>query len=137
MAIESTTQQGDLQPQEKRSVQREGTRPGLVFRPHVDIVERAEEFIVTADLPGVDEQHVDVRLEHGVLSIDGELAVQPEPSWTPLYGEYRLGSFHREFSLSDEIDAAGIRAHMRDGVLELRLPKTDRHRVRRIDVRAA
>jgi HSP20 family molecular chaperone IbpA len=137
MAIESTTAQGEIQAREKQATPREGTRPGPTFQPRVDIVESPGEFIVTADLPGVDEQHVDVRLEQGVLSIDGTLAVQPDPDWTPLYGEYRLGGYHREFALSEEIDASGIRASMRDGVLELRLPKTERHRVRRIDVRGA
>jgi HSP20 family protein len=136
MTIEPTTQQSELQTREKAAVQREGTRPGLVFRPDVDIVERPEEFVVTADLPGADQQHVDVKLEDGVLAIDARLAVEPDASWTPRYAEYRLGSYHREFALSDGIDADGIEATMRDGVLELRLPKADRHRPRRVDVRA-
>ncbi len=137
MSIETTSQQGDLQTREKAEVQREGTRPGPLFRPDVDIVERAEEFVVTADLPGVDQEHVDVRLENGVLSISGRLAVGLEPGWTPRYREYRTGGYQRQFSLSDGIDTEGIRASMRDGVLELRLPKSERQRRRRIDVSTA
>jgi HSP20 family protein len=135
MAIETTTPQGEIQTREKQAAPREGTRPGPVFRPNVDIVERPEEFIVTADLPGVDEHHVDVRLEHGVLSIEARLAIEPDPGWTSLHAEYRLGGYQRQFALNEGIDASGIGASMRDGVLELRLPKTARHRVRRIDVR--
>ena len=71
MANENPTR--EIETREKQEVEREQTRPGLVFRPDVDIVERADEFLVTADLPGVDEQHVDVRLEKA-----GYEAVQTE-----------------------------------------------------------
>jgi HSP20 family protein len=137
MANESTTQRGvALEPSEKFALEREGTRPGPVFRPDVDIVERRDEFVVTADLPGVDEQHVDVRLENGVLSIDASLAQEAEPAWTPVYREYETGGYHREFALSDEIDGSRIAARMHEGVLELHLPKTEQHRPRRIQVQS-
>ena len=125
----------DLQTREKQALEREGIRPGLVFRPDVDIVERPEEFLVTADFPGVDEDHIDVKLEEGVLSIDATQAAEVDSSWTPLYAEYRLGGYHREFTLSEAIDTEAIRAKMRDGVLELHLPKSQRHRPRQIEVK--
>lgn len=137
MTTENTT---DLQTVEKPTVEREGIRPGVVFRPDVDILERRDEFVVTADLPGVDEQHVQVKLEEGVLAIDADLATDLEgadSAWTPLYAEYRAGGYHREFRLTDAIDAERIEATMRDGVLTLRLPKTDRHRPRQIAVQGA
>jgi len=136
VTIESTTQQSDIQPREKETLEPEATRPGAVFRPDVDIVERPEEFIVTADLPGVDDQHVHVKLEDGVLSIAGDFATDHGGGWTPLYAEYREGSYYRQFALSDGVDSDAIQAKMRDGVLELRLPKAERHRTRRIDVQA-
>jgi HSP20 family molecular chaperone IbpA len=126
----------EIETREKQEVEQEQTRPGLVFRPDVDIVERTDEFLVTADLPGVDDQHVDVRLERGVLSIRGALAVEPEPEWQPLYDEYRVGSYYREFTLSDQIDVNGIKASMKDGVLDLHLPKAEKHRPRSIQVKA-
>jgi len=55
--------------------------------------------------------------------------------WTPLYAEYRLGGYHRELRLSEAIDAEKVPAKMRDGVLELRLPKSHRHPPRQIKVR--
>ena len=91
---------------------------------------------MTADLPGVDEQHVDVRLEKGLLSIRADLAVEPESEWQPIYGEYRVGSYYREFTLSDQIDVNGIKASMKDGVLDLHLPKAEKHRPRSIEVKA-
>jgi HSP20 family protein len=131
MTTETTT---DLQAQEKQLVERERTRPGPVYRPDVDIVERRDEFVVTADLPGVDGNTVSVKLEEGVLLIDAELATRPDPGWNPLHVEYRPGGYHREFRLTDAIDADRIQAAMRDGVLELKLPKTERHRPRQIAV---
>jgi HSP20 family molecular chaperone IbpA len=136
MNIERTTQPSDLTTREKQVVERERTRPGPTFRPDVDIVELPDAFVVTADLPGVDEGHVSVHLEEGVLHIEGALAVEPEPAWQPVHAEYQLGGYHRQFALSDAVDADGIRATMRDGVLELRLPKTERHRTRQIAVQA-
>jgi HSP20 family protein len=137
MASETTIQHGgELQPRAKQALEREGVRPGPVFRPDVDIVEQADAFLVTADLPGVDDRHVTVNLENGLLTLDAALATEPDPAWTPVYAEYRLGGFHREFRLSDAIDAAEIEARMTDGVLEVRLPKRSQHRPRQIKVRA-
>ena len=126
----------EIETREKQEIEREQTRPGIVFRPDADIVERPGEFLVTADLPGVDDQHVDVRLENGLLSIRADLAVKPEPEWQSIYDEYRVGSYYREFTLSDRVDVNEIKASMKDGVLELRLPKAERHRPRSIEVKA-
>jgi HSP20 family protein len=124
----------ELRTREKQHVEREGTRPGVVFRPDVDIVEQSDGFLVLADLPGVDDSHVDVRLEEGVLSIEARPAFEVDSSWTPLHEEYRIGGYRRQFHLSDGIDANRIEARMRDGVLELRLPKAEKHQPRQIEV---
>lgn len=136
MANEVTRSSSDLEPREKQALEEEGTRPGPVFRPDVDIVERSDAYLIYADMPGVDDKHVHVRLEKGVLSLDAELATAPETSWTPLYLEYRMGGYHRQFRLSEEIDSERVSASMRDGVLELRLPKTEQHQPRQITVQA-
>ena len=125
-----------LEPREKQELQGEGTRPGPVFRPDIDILERKDGYVIYADLPGVDEQSVDVRLERGLLSLDAQLAVLPDPAWSPLHTEYRMGSYHREFRISDEIDGANVSARMRNGVLELRLPKSAERQPRAIQVQA-
>jgi HSP20 family molecular chaperone IbpA len=138
MSKQVTTRQGqEIEARDKRALEHEGTRPGPTFRPDVDIVEQADAFVVVADLPGVDDRHVEVRLENGLLTIDGALASEPESSWAPLHAEYRLGGYHREFSLSEAIDADAIEARMSDGVLQVRLPKTRRHQPRRITVQGA
>ena len=123
-----------LQAREKQELQGETTRPGPVFRPEVDILEREDGYVICADLPGVDDKSIDVRLDQGALTLDAQLATLPETNWTPLHTEYRLGSYHREFRLSEGIDASGVSAKMQNGVLELHLPKSAKHRPRTIPV---
>jgi HSP20 family protein len=135
MAIENPTH--DLQLREKQELQHESTRPGLVFRPDVDILERPDAYVIYADLPGVDEKTVQVRLDNDLLTIDASLATLPGEGWSPVRTEYRLGGYHREFRVSDAVDGAGVAASMRDGVLELRLPKVEKKRPRTIEVRAS
>ena len=125
-----------LEPRQKAEVEREGSRPEPRFRPDVDILESGEEYIVYVDLPGVDEQSVDIRVDRNLLTLDARLSVGPDPSWQPLLTEYRLGGFHREFQLSEDIDASRVGAKLRNGVLELHLPKSDRHRSRTVPVQA-
>ncbi len=126
-----------LEAREKQELEGEGIRPGPVFRPDIDIVEEADRFVVFADLPGTDEQSVDVRLEKGTLTLDAHLAMSPDADWRPLHTEYRLGSYHREFRISEDIDANAVSAKMQNGVLELHLPKSADRQPRSIPVQAA
>ena len=135
MTTETTTQ-AVARHGEKQVLEREHTRPGLVFRPDVDIVEQKDAFLVSADLPGVDERAIEVRLENGLLSIDASPGEARDSAWTPLYAEYRTGGYHREFALSDAIDVNAIEAKLIDGVLRLRLPKRHEARPRQIAVQA-
>ena len=121
----------------RRPVPEEGTRPGPVYRPDADILERADEYLVRVDLPGADEPSVQVRFEKDVLSIRAGAAALPEPAWTPRHSEYEPGGYAREFRLADGIDVDSIRASLKHGVLELHLPKTGRRRSRSIQVTAS
>ena len=135
MTSETTTHTAPVhRPGEKQVLDREATRPGLVFRPDVDIVEQKDAFLVTADLPGVDERSVEVRLENGQLSIDASPGDAHDAAWSPIHSEYRTGGYHREFALSDAIDVNGIEARLVDGVLEVRLPKRSQAQPRQISI---
>jgi HSP20 family protein len=125
-----------LQAREKQELQEENTRPGLVFRPEIDILEDADGYVIYADLPGADDKSVDVRLDRGTLTLDARLETFPDQEWTPLHTEYRFGSYHREFRISEDIDSAGVSAKMHNGVLELVLPKSAERRPRAIQVQA-
>ena len=127
----------EIEAREKQELETEGTRPGHAFRPDVDILEREDAFVVCADLPGVTEDSVDVRLDKGTLTLDARPAHAADPEADALHLEYRAGGYHRQFRVSEKIDAAGVSATMKDGVLELVLPKTAQHQPRRIDVAPA
>src|SRR6185503_13562917 len=101
-----------LQARQKQELQEENTRPGAVFRPDIDILENPDHYVVYADLPGVDDKSVDVRLDRGTLTLDARLATLPETGWSPIHTEYRVGSYHREFRISEDIDTSGVSAKM-------------------------
>ena len=121
----------------KQAVREEGTRPGPIYRPDADILERAEEYVVLVDLPGADEQSVQVRFEKDVLRIEASAAGAPDPAWTPRHVEYQPGGYAREFRIADGIEVEAIRASVKHGVLELHLPKAGNRRPRTIQVGAA
>jgi HSP20 family molecular chaperone IbpA len=122
----------------KQAVREEGTRPGPTYRPDADILERADEYVVRVDVPGADEQSVQVRFDKDVLAITASsAATAPDPGWVPRHVEYRPGGYAREFRIADGIEVEAIRASLRNGVLELHLPKTSRRRPRTIQVAAA
>jgi HSP20 family protein len=115
----------------------ERTRPGRAYVPDIDVYETPESLYLWADMPGVDDQSVEINLVDGVLSIEGRLAVQEYENLTPVYTEYNVGNFLRRLSLSDDVDAGRIKARLTNGVLELELPKAERAKPRRIPVTAA
>jgi HSP20 family molecular chaperone IbpA len=121
----------------KQAAREESTRPGPVYRPDTDILERDEEYVVVVDLPGADERSVQVRFEKDLLRIDAEPAVQPEAGWTARHLEYQPGGYAREFRIAEGIDVDAIQASLKNGVLELHLPKTSRRRPRTIQVAAS
>jgi HSP20 family protein len=121
----------------KQAIREEGTRPGPIYRPEADILERADEYVVLVDVPGASEGSVQVRFEKDLLTIDAKPAVAPESGWVPRHVEYQPGSYAREFRIAEGIDVDGIQASLKNGVLELHLPKTSRRRPRTIQIAAA
>ncbi len=132
----TTNETREIEAREKEVLVTEDPRTGLVFRPDVDILEQPEAFVIHADMPGASEETVDVQLEKGVLTLHARLVEAPSKT-RALYAEYRDGSYYREFRLSEDVDAAAVTARMKDGVLELRLPKSAAKQPRRISVQAA
>jgi HSP20 family molecular chaperone IbpA len=115
----------------------EQTRPGRYFVPDVNIYEFDESLKLWADMPGVKEQDVNITLKDGVLTIVGQVATDMYAGLRPMYTDYNVGNYHREFSLNENIDESKIRATLRNGVLELELPKKEKARPRQIEVRSA
>jgi HSP20 family molecular chaperone IbpA len=121
----------------RQPAREEGTRPGPVYRPDADILEREDEYLVLVDVPGADDSSLEVRFEKDLLSIAAKPAALQEAHWTPRHAEYQPGGYAREFRIADGIEVDGIRASLKNGVLELHLPKSQRRRPRTIQVAAS
>jgi HSP20 family protein len=114
----------------------EQTRPGRYYVPEVNIYEFEDSLKLWADMPGVKDKDVDVTLKDGMLTLAGKVSTELYNGLRPLYTEYNIGNYYREFVLNEDIDESKIRATMRNGVLELTLPKKEHAKPRRIEVQA-
>jgi HSP20 family molecular chaperone IbpA len=128
--ITANEKQQLIKPQEQ-------TRPGRYFVPNVNIYEFDDSLKLWADMPGVREKDISVTLKDGVLTIVGQVATDMYVGLQPMYTEYNVGSYYREFVLNESIEESKIRAILRNGVLELELPKTEKTKPRQIEVRSA
>ena len=128
--------QQELQVQQKREVEskQEATIPARVFLPATDIFETDEALTVILEMPGVDKDKVDVKVENDVLTIEGWIDFSRYEGLQPIYTEYNIGNFARSFQLSSKIDQDRISAELRDGVMTLVLPKSERAKPRKIAV---
>jgi HSP20 family protein len=114
----------------------EATRPREHYMtPPVDIYETPESLVVIADLPGIDPAHLEVRVDKHILTLRGQTPYQMPGDLR--YREYTLVSFFRQFELGEQMDQAGIRAELKQGVLTLTLPKAAKAQPRAITVNAA
>ncbi|MBW2277749.1 MAG: Hsp20/alpha crystallin family protein [Deltaproteobacteria bacterium] len=129
----------EIEVREKEQVaptEGEPTREGVYYTPSVDIYADDEAITVTADLPGVKTEDLEVDLREGVLTVTGHVG-PAESRLKPVYREYGIGGYTRRFTVGDKIDQAAISAKLEHGVLELRLPRAERHKPRKIEVKAA
>lgn len=111
----------------------EQTRSGTFYRPNVDILERGEELLVVADVPGAAGEDVDIRFEEGNLTIHARVKSRPGPA-EYLLQEYGVGDYWRTFQISEAIDASKITAEFANGVLTLHLPKSEALKPRKIEI---
>jgi HSP20 family molecular chaperone IbpA len=127
----------ELQVQQKRELEKkdETTIPARIFMPTADIYETQDALTVILEMPGVDNTKVDVRVEDGVLNIEGRLDFSNYQGLQPLYTEYNIGHYARSFRLSSKIDQSKIGAELKDGVLSLTLPKMEEAKARTIQVK--
>lgn len=114
----------------------ERTRECRCFVPRADIYEVDDQIVIVADVPGVDENSVEVTLEKNVLTINAYVDPVEMEGFAPIFAEYEVGDYQRSFRLSNEIDREKIQATIKDGVLRLYLPKAAAAQARKISVKA-
>ena len=128
------TQELQVQQKREREAKEETTIPARIFLPMADIYETEDALKVVLEMPGVERTNVEVHVEDGVLNVEGRLDLSKYQGLLPVYTEYNIGHYSREFMLSDVIDPAGITAELSDGVLTLRLAKVKEAAARRIEI---
>jgi HSP20 family protein len=104
--------------------------------PLIDIHEGPDGLILEADLPGVTEDHLNIHLEDNVLVLQAKVPSPFPEGARVLHEEYRVSDFYRSFILSDEVERSRISAELKNGVLRLVLPKAERAKTRRIEIKS-
>ncbi len=133
-----TAQEKEMVKQEQQAVsgdaQRMEQRP--VYAPATDVFERDDAFVLVMDVPGVSEKDVDLQLEDDVLTIRARSASHEMKGYDLLYGEYRASDYERSFTLSTDIDRDKVKASVKNGVLRVELPKAEKLKPRKIEVKS-
>ncbi len=113
-----------------------GETPEMQWSPDIDVIDEEKEYIIKADIPGIKPEDLDVRVEDGTLTIRGERKVEEEDKdKNYYYVERSYGSFVRSFQLPAEVDAGKVEASYKNGVLELKCPKTEKSQARKIEIK--
>jgi HSP20 family protein len=123
-----------MKPATEQTAVAERTRSGRCYRPEVDILERQDELLVLADVPGAGRDAIDVKFEDGTLEIYAAVTPPRNDGGTCLLQEYGVGDYYRSFQVSEAIDAGKISADYADGVLTLHLPKAEAIKPRKIAI---
>src|SRR5262245_61661926 len=106
--------------------------------PALDMLDRKDEVVVRADLPGLDRKDITVSVDGGILMLRGERREEREGKEDDYYASERwTGSFARSITLPPGVDAERIRATFRNGVLEIHLPKAKDALAKKIEIQAA
>ena len=133
---EKTVPDPSTNPPRNGNGHREVTRaPQRHIRPPVDIYETPESLVLMEDLPGVSKENLEVRVEDNLLTIQAK--AEEVVAGDPIYREFELTSFFRQFELSEQIDVQKINAELKHGVLSLQLPKAEKAKPKHIEVKVS
>ena len=127
-----------LAPGRPANGSKEETMTVAQWLPLVDITEDDKEYLIKAELPEVKKDEVKVTVESGVLTISGERRFEKEEKEKKYHRiERAYGSFTRSFSVPDDADDAKVSAEFKDGVLTVRLAKSEKARPKSVEVKVA
>jgi HSP20 family protein len=103
--------------------------------PLIDIYETADDYFLTAQMPGVSKEEMKIKLEEGHLVIMGRVNYNDSEDRKYIMKETETGNFYRRFKISDSIDEQKIDASLENGILNIRLPKHDRVKPKTIEIK--
>lgn len=119
-----------------QTAQGHGDVAAKAYRPAANVVETADKYQVTLDVPGSSPEGIDVQLHEGVLSVSARVTPRDPQNARPLLREFGVGDFRRQFRVGEDIDATAISAAYTAGVLTVDLPKAAKATPRRVPVSA-
>ena len=126
---ESEVAKSTVSEQEKAEV--------VTLKPLTDIRESEEGVTLYMDLPGVSKDALQIDVDQNVLSVRGGINLHTPENLQPTYMDVHSGVFERHFTLGDQLDSSGIDASMNQGELKLFIPRSERHKPRKIEVKVA
>src|SRR4029453_10637025 len=116
--------------------QQQSSATATAWAPALDISERKDAYLVTVELPGVEAEDLEITMEDGLLTIQGERHFAHDSSEQQFHRvERRYGAFRRSITLPPHVTAEGIQASFEDGVLQVLVPKAEEAKPKRIQVR--
>lgn len=106
------------------------------WAPLVDVIEDEKEYLIKVELPEVHKEDVKVTVENGTLTISGERKTETQEKNRKFHRlERSYGRFERTFSIPDDAESDGVKAEFKDGVLRVRLAKSEKARPKQIEVK--
>jgi HSP20 family molecular chaperone IbpA len=105
--------------------------------PAVNIFEDGEGISMLADIPGVSRDRLNIQVDSDSLTVEGKAEIPMPEGMEAVYADVRSTLYRRSFSLSSELDVERIDASLKDGLLTVRIPKREKFKPRKIEVRTA
>ncbi|MFQ5709441.1 MAG: Hsp20/alpha crystallin family protein [bacterium] len=109
--------------------------PQLAFEPKIDVKESEKEFVINAELPGLEKNDFKLVLENDVLTLEGEKKYEHEEKKDEYYrSERSYGSFRRSFRLTNEVEKNKIKADYKNGILKITIPKSQKALPKQVEI---
>ncbi|MDQ7032525.1 MAG: Hsp20/alpha crystallin family protein [Desulfonauticus sp.] len=117
-----------------KEIKKQETPKEIIFSPYTDIIEKEDGFYIVMDLPGVDKDNLDIDLKENELEIRAKINWTKPEKAKDIHVEFVPGEFRRQFTISDVVDKEKIKANLKNGVLNLFLPKAEKAKPRKIKI---
>ncbi|RME08129.1 MAG: Hsp20/alpha crystallin family protein [Anaerolineae bacterium] len=127
----------EVRKEEMLPEESERTRETRCFIPRADVFETDEDIVVLMDIPGAEQDQINVSLEKNILTVSAFCNPAGPEGYSLAFAEYEVGDYERSFRLSDQIDRDKIQAEYKNGVLRLTLPKAAEAKKRKIEVKVS
>ncbi len=127
----------EVATREEQAPARQEAAEVVTLRPATDIVESKDGVTLYIDMPGVSKDSLSVDVDQNVLSVKGAINLHTPEGLSPTYMDVHSGTFERHFTLGEQLDSSAIEAHLEQGVLKLSIPRSEKHKPRKIEVKVA